>query len=207
MIANHIHSALAQVREVQRRVVESQRFRGYSGRARAMGGGVALLGAWVMALHAFPETMNAHLIGWGAVLVISLAFNYFALLIWFLSEPKEKRDVRQLLPAVDPLFPMFVAGVLTWILIRSDLCHYLFGIWMCMYGLVNLASRWVLTRAVVALGSCYILAGTVCLLVVDISFLNPWPMGLVFFAGELLGGFILFSIRKPDGSIRAFFGF
>ena len=85
--------------------------------------------------------------------------------------------------------------------------YCLFGLWMCMYGLVNLASRWVLSRAVFALGAYYILAGTVCLLVVNISFLNPWPMGLVFFAGELLGGFLLYSIRKPDGSIRAFFGF
>ena len=172
-----------------------------------MGGAVALLGAWVMALEAFPESREAHLIGWGAVLVISLALNYGALLIWFLSEPRDRRDVRQLLPAVDPLFPMIVTGVLTWILVQNGLFRGLFGLWMCMYGLVNLASRWVLSRAVFALGAYYILAGTVCLLVVNISFLNPWPMGLVFFAGELLGGFLLYSIRKPDGSIRAFFGF
>lgn len=206
MISDHIHNALAQVRELRRRVVESQRFRGYSGRARAMGGAAALLGAWVMSLRQIPETTEAHLIGWGAVLVVSLSFNYGALLLWFLSEPLEKRDVRQLLPAVEPFFPLLVGGVLTWILIRSDLFQYLFGMWMCMYGLANLAARWFLPRAVFPLGLYYILAGTVCLLAVDISFMNPWPMGVVFFVGELVGGLIFFSIRKPEGSFRAFFG-
>ena len=33
--------------------------------------------------------------------------------------------------------------------------------------------------------------GTVYLLFSDVSFLNPWPMGVVFFIGEWLGGIIL----------------
>ena len=49
MIANHIHDALAQVRELQQRILERQRFRGYSGEARMSAGTFALVGAWIMA--------------------------------------------------------------------------------------------------------------------------------------------------------------
>lgn len=44
MIANHIHDALAQVRELQKNILDKQRFKGYSGRARAIAGSVALVG-------------------------------------------------------------------------------------------------------------------------------------------------------------------
>jgi len=39
----------------------------------------------------------------------------------------------------------------------------------------------------------YQAAGIACLLAPGITFLNPWPMGLVFFAGETAGGWILRS--------------
>ena len=44
---------------------------------------------------------------------------------------------------------------------------------------------------IIAVGLFYQVAGIVCLLAPGISFLNPWPMGLVFFAGESVGGWIL----------------
>ncbi len=48
MIANHIHHALAQVRELQQKILEGQRFKGYSGRARAICGVAALAAAAFM---------------------------------------------------------------------------------------------------------------------------------------------------------------
>ena len=56
MIVNHIHQALAQVQELQQKVLEKQRFKGYSGRARAISGTLALLAAPIMASAYFPKT-------------------------------------------------------------------------------------------------------------------------------------------------------
>jgi len=207
MIANHIHHALAQVRELQQRVLESQRFRGYSGRARAMGGTAALIGAVILSRGVYPGTDRAHLYGWAVVWLLGVSFNYGALLCWFLSEPGDKRDLRQLLPAVDQVFPLLVGGILTLSMVLGGQYPYLFGIWMCLYGLANLSARWVMPRAVIPLGLYYIAAGALCLLVPGLSFTNPWPMGLVFFTGELIGGFIFFFNRNPAASLRAFFGF
>ena len=39
-------------------------------------------------------------------------------------------------------------------------------------------------------GLFYMLAGAACLLWFRPLFVNPWPMGLVFLAGETTGGFI-----------------
>lgn len=204
MIASHIHHALAQVRELKRRVVESRRFRGYSGKARLFSGVVALLAAMVMSSNRFPETFYAHVLGWASVFMVAFLANYGALLLWFLSEPRENRDKRQLLPVVDPLLPIFVGGVLTLAVILNGHYDYLFGIWMCLFGLANLASRWVLPRSIWPLGLFFIAAGTACLLVPGISFLNPWPMGLVFFVGESLGGILFIMNRDPNLNIRNF---
>jgi hypothetical protein len=191
MIARHIHHALAQVQELQQKVLEKQRFKGYSGRARAIGGTFAFLGAWIMSTASYPKTTSAHVFGWGVVFTLTILLNYGALIFWFLFDPSVKRDIRKLKPMTDILPPLFVGGILTLaILIRGD-HHYLFGMWMCLFGLANLASRHVLPKSICILGLIYIGAGTFCLLLPNISFLNPWPMGITFFVGEWLGGLIL----------------
>ena len=40
-------------------------------------------------------------------------------------------------------------------------------------------------------GLAYVACGALCLLLPSVTFTNPWPMGIVFFAGELTGGAIL----------------
>ncbi len=69
--------------------------------------------------------------------------------------------------------------------------HFLFGIWMCLFGLANLASRHVLPRAIGLVGLYYVVAGATCLLLPNLSFTNPWPMGIAFFIGEWACGLIL----------------
>ena len=81
MIANHIHDALAQVRELQVKILEKQRFKGYSGRARILSGMIALAAAFLMSAAFFPMTHTAHLIGWGVVFLIGFVINYGALLV------------------------------------------------------------------------------------------------------------------------------
>ena len=41
-----------------------------------------------------------------------------------------------------------------------------------------------------------LLAGAVCLLWPGCEFRNPWPMGIVFFCGEMAGGLILYLDRR-----------
>jgi hypothetical protein len=191
MIASHIHHALAQVQELQQKILEKQRFKGYSGRARALCGTLALAAGFLMSARFYPHTIAAHEAGWGAVFAFSLLMNFGAVLYWFLFDPASKREVRRLKPVVDVFPPLMVGGILTLVLLHEGLLQYLFGTWMCLFGLANLATRHVLPRAVWLIGLYYLLTGTVMLLLVHVSFLNPWPMAITFFIGEWCGGIIL----------------
>ena len=187
----NIHEALDHVREVKQAVLERQRFRGYSGPARIVSGSVALVAALAMSTAGFPDENLAHILGWGTVFIIAFLLNAVAVLWWFFHDPVSHRDIRMLKPTLDVLPPIAVGGVLTAVMILHGQYQYLFGIWMCLFGLTNMASRMVLPRLIWVVGVFYIAAGAVCLLTPSISFQNPWPMGLVFFAGELAGGSVL----------------
>lgn len=191
MIANHVHHALAQVKELQKKILEGQRFRGYSGRARAICGCAALAAAVVMSSDQFPATPAAHALGWGLVALFGILLNFGALIHWFLFDPRVKRDIRRLKPTLDALPAVIVGAVLTTVMLKAGQHEYLFGVWMSLFGLANLASRHVLPRRIWMVGAYYILCGTAYLLFPFGSFLEPWPMGLVFFAGEWAGGIIL----------------
>jgi hypothetical protein len=191
MIANHIHHALAQVRELQQKILENQRFKGYSGRARAIGGTVALLAAFAMSSPYYPHSAQVHVIGWGIVALIGMLLNFGALIHWFLSDPKVKRDIRKLKPTLDALPAFLVGAVMTVAMLANGLPQYLFGIWMSLFGLANLASRHVLPKRIWMVGAYYLVCGSVFLLFPNISFRNPWPIGIVFFIGEWAGGVVL----------------
>lgn len=199
ILGEHVRSALAQVLELQQKVIERQRFKGFSGPTRAMSGTLALFAAAIMSAPFYPATSRAHLIGWGLVFVLSLFVNGIALLYWFFFDPMVRRDFRRLMPLLDVIPPLFVGGMLTLTVLLHDRYDYLFGIWMCMFGLANLASRYVLPRTICLVGLFYVLCGGVWLLAPHLSFLNPWPMGIVFFAGEWAGGMILHFDDKRFG--------
>ena len=130
MFASHIQDALSQVRELQQKILEKQRFKGYSGRARALAGTIALLAAFIMSTSGFPKTNSAHLYGWGAVFCFGLLINYGALLNWFLFDAKVQRDFRKLRPIIDAFPPLLVGGILTLVLILQNQHQLLFGIWI-----------------------------------------------------------------------------
>ncbi len=196
MIANHIHHALEQVRDLQQKILEKQRFKGYSGRARALCGVAALIAAFVMGSPFFDPPAGyvnrTYALGWGFVALFGVMINFGALIHWFMFDPTVKRDIRRLKPTLDALPAIIVGAVLTIIFLHNNLHHYLFGTWMCLFGLSNLASRHVLPQRIWMVGAYYILCGTICLLYSpNIAFSNPWPMGIVFFIGEWAGGIIL----------------
>jgi len=191
MIANHIHDALAQVRQLRDLVLEKRMFFGYSGRARMVGGAAALVGALVMSLPSYPSGRVAHLAGWSAVLLAALIANYGALALWTFSRRKPRHGLSELAPAVEALPALAIGAVASVALVVHDQFHLLFGTWMSFYGLVHVVYRVSLPRANYGVGVFYMVSGAACLLHPALKFTNPWPMGLVFFVGESLGGIIL----------------
>ncbi len=204
MIATHIHDALAQVRELKMRVLNAQQFTGYSGRFRALGGTIALFAPFLMSANWYPRTTVAHIAGWGFVFLCAVLSNFSALLYWFLFHPEPERDLRRLMPTIDVLPPLIVGGILTGVLILNKQYDLLFGTWMCLFGLANLSSRQTLPKTLWPLGLFYIACGIICFLVPWIKITNPWPMGIVFGVGELVGGFIFYQNRISHATDNSF---
>jgi hypothetical protein len=203
-----LHDALRQVRELQQAILEKQRFKGYSGRARALGGVVALASGLVLGSPRFPSSPEAHLAGWGVVFLLAMVLNYGVLIYWFLNDPEVDRDVRRLRPALEIAPLLAVGGVVTLALAHHQEFNLLFGVWMVLCGLLNFTSRQVLPRGLFWVGLYYLIAGTVCLIALPgLSFVhNSWVMGGVFFFGEFFGGLILHYGDKPMPFLRTFFG-
>lgn len=200
MLIAHIHDALAQVRRLQEAVLGKRFFEGYSGKARILSGFAALAGALLLALGPVPATPRAHLAVWAAVAFAALLFNYGALLHWILTEPRVRQHPVILKPALDALPALFVGGLLTVALVRAGQHDLLFGTWMALFGVAHMAYRQSLPGENYFVGLFYVLCGAACLLAPGLHFTSPWPMGIVFFAGELAGGAVLIvmSDREKD---------
>jgi hypothetical protein len=195
MIASHIHDALAQVKTLQGLLLERSFFRGYSGRARLLSALAALSAAALLDSPWVPRTPAAHLRGWGLTLAAALAFNYAALGWWFFFDAEVRRNARRLKPALDAVPALAVGAALSAAVILAGLHRPLFGIWMSLYGLSQAAYRRSLPPGIYWVGLAYVAGGLVCLLAPRLDFLNPWPMGLMFFTGEMIGGIILLRQR------------
>ena len=195
MIASHIHDALAQVRKLQRFILEKSNFCGYSGSARIIGGLAALGGAALIASGKIPATPQASLAVWGAVLAVGLVVNYGGLALWFLRAPESGRKFASLTPALDAVPPLAAGAVLSLALVLKSQFDFLFGTWMCLYGVAHAAYRRSLPPDTYLVGLFYLFCGAACLLLPRINFADPWPMGLVFFAGETAGGIVLYCAK------------
>jgi hypothetical protein len=111
-----------------------------------------------------------------------------------------RRDRAMIKPAVDAVPALAVGGLLSLAAIRVGQYDLLFGIWMCLYGLAQVAYRQSLPAGIYMVGLCYIVCGSCCLLSPAVRFLDPWPMGGVFFAGEIAGGAVLIMNKaKVEG--------
>jgi len=199
MIADHIHDALSQVSRIQELILRKKLFRGYSGKARMACGVAALAGAAILSSGLISPAPEAQLAGWGVVLLIGLVVNYAALAYWFLFNADVRRNPIMLKPAIDAVPALAVGAILSVALIVAGEYRFLFGTWMCMYGLAQVAYRQSLPKGIYLVGLCYIFCGTYCLLSPAVSFVNPWPMGIVFFLGEVAGGVILMiNLELPE---------
>lgn len=168
-------------------------------------GSIALAASVALTLWVAPEATRVHLVVWAVVFAASLFLNLGSLAYWFWNDRMIQRDVSRLKPILDVIPPLTVGAVFTLVLLLRKDVDLLFGVWMCMFGLNNLASRYVLPGAIAAVGVFYVAAGTMCLLLPGITFANPLAMGGVFFVGELAGGLILYlDDRRYAAFARSF---
>ena len=201
MIANHIHDALGQVDRMRELILERRRFRGYSGTARMLGGAVALVTALILDQVPSLHTPLLQLAGWTVVLAAALLLNYGGLAFWFFRRRGGGRTLADLRPALEVVPALAIGAALSLALVVRGHYDLLFGTWMALYGLAHMGYRHSLPAGILAVGFFYQVAGIACLLAPGISFLNPWPMGLVFFAGESVGGWILRSVPAGEPTI------
>jgi len=192
-----IHNALQQVREVHSRVVVRQAFRGYSGYGRIAGGVGALLGAAVISSLGEKWSVAEVVRAWSVVCGIAVIINCFGVYRWW--RRSYKRGLRVLTPMLDLLAPLFVGGVLSVACYNAGVPYLLVGIWACLFGIANIASRHCLTVHVWQIGLYYIFAGVLHFIFASpTSLLNPWPMGATFFFGELYGGLVFLRYRDEE---------
>ncbi len=159
MIANHIHDALAQVRQLQALILEKRQFRGYSGTARFAGGTVTLLGSVVMSSVFYPKTVPAHFAGWLTVMGVAAALNYGALILWYVQLPNDSRKAIRVRPVFDAFPALLTGGILSLALLLRGYPDLLFGVWMCLYGLAHTSCRADLPRENWFLGIYYVVCG------------------------------------------------
>ncbi len=197
MTTTQIDDALAQVRRMRELVGDRQTFRGYSGRARLVGGAFCAVGAVVLSMPWMPAEPSAHLWGWGVIAAAAVTVNYFSLAYTLWKQGKLWTRA-EILPVIDALPPFAVAGVLTLALIQHGQYDLLFGVWMLLYGLVHVVYRRNLPVANYAVGVWYLVAGTLCALSSRVVFTDPLPMALVFGFGELCGGLVLHRLRDKQ---------
>lgn len=199
-----VHQALREVRDLKRKILEKQKFSGYSGRARAIAGCFALSAAALLTAGPWtPLPYDLMFLVWGLVFVAAFTLNFGALLYWFLAEGR--RDVARLGPAAETIPVWLAGGVITLALWRNGQYDLQFGIWMCLFGLAQWLSRAVLPRGVTWIGSYYLVCGFCCLLWSDGLFQHPWIMGLIFFLGEFAGG-LVFHFGNAGQGVASFFG-
>ena len=131
---------------LQKKIFEKQRFKGYSGRARAISGTLALIIAAICRSSIYPTNILAHLLGWSALFFLAIVLNFAAILYWFLFDNRARYETAR--PLLDVLLPLAVGGILTFTFLNHGLYSYLFGIWMCMFGLANFATRHTVPRSI-----------------------------------------------------------
>jgi hypothetical protein len=182
-----IRQAIREVRELRSNILEKQLYQGYSGRARILGGCIALLASLIMT-GAQWEACRVFW-GWGLVFGLALFVNYGAIISWHLrTHPSNHRKLAPLLEAC-PVW--VVAGVLTLALYARGEVDLLCGMWMVMFAIVQSIERTRLPRDLVWIGVYYFIAGVVLLFNSEGLFARPWVMGLVFFLGEWCAGLMM----------------
>ena len=189
------HEALTQIRKLRGMVLDKRHFTGYSGKSKMVGGCLALATSTLLSSSLAPVSDLGVLLCWLLLGLISMSVNYLALFHWYGCLEGEERRLARLVPVVDALPSIIVGMLLTWALVSHSAFDLLFGVWMSLYGLTHLSYRILMPKNYYGVGLFYLFCGG-ALLLFPRPFLDPWPMGLVFFIGEFAGGWMLDHNRR-----------
>ena len=182
-----IRQAIREVKELRSTILQKQLYQGYSGRARMLGGVIALVVSLLLMLNRGNDRFLFW--SWGLVFTAAAIVNYGAILVWHLKQ--SGRDYRKLAPVLE-VFPVWiVAGVITLALYAHDQFDLLYGTWMALFAIVQGIERTRLPKDLVWIGTYYLLAGIYFLFNSADSFSFPLWMGVVFFVGETSAGLMM----------------
>ncbi|TAM59147.1 hypothetical protein EPN52_08640 [bacterium] len=191
-----IARALSDLEEVRERLAGCQRFHGYSGRAAAISGWVALAAGGVQRLLAphpsAPAELRLYLAIWLGCLAIGLAVNYGALAVWYwrIADDRERRQTRTVGATILPAISL--SAMLTLALLDVHAEALLPGSWFAAYGTGLFASRAMVPRGMTAVACVYMLAGAALLLLPNHALaLSWWVMPFGFGLGMLWIGWLL----------------
>ncbi len=184
-----LRQAVREVRDLRKNILEKQLFRGYSGRARALGGCLALLAAVLATVLPIELGYSSLFLMWGGVFVCAVAVNYGALGFWLLRGSNYRDTDLSIVLEVLPVW--IVGGLLTLALWKNYQFDLLYGCWMSLFGLAQTVTRRRLPKQILRVGIWYMGWGSLCLAFAGGLFMQPLVMGIVFFVGEFWAGLIM----------------
>lgn len=196
-----VERALKHLEEVRDRLASVQRYRGYAGQAAALSGLLAIAAGIIQGVAApVPrslEQLRAYMEIWFACLVVALAINYGAGLLWYFRTAA-RQERRQTRTAGFTMLPAVVLGaVLTFALILHGTFWMLPGIWYACYAVGLIAARSMLPAGVLPVAIAFGMIGAALLLVPDPAMpLAWWVMPLGFGFGQILIGWLITGEAK-----------
>lgn len=195
--------ALSDIAEVRERLAMTQRFKGYSGIAAMLSGGLAVVAGLVQ--HAIvPVPSNAgdrhvYFAIWFACAAAAALVNYGAILNWFWSDASA-RDRWQTRTVGLAILPALLLGAgLSFGLFAHGEIALLPGVWYGCYGVGLFASRTMLPDGLPPIAAAFIAVGVALLFVPASIALAWWMLPLGFGVGQCFIGVL---IRRESVATR-----
>lgn len=187
--------ALSDIAEVRERLAMVQRFKGYSGVAAMLSGGLAVI-AGVLQRAIVPSPAGTHeehlyFAIWFACAAIAALVNYGAILNWFWSDAsaRDRWQTRTVGLAILPAL-LLGAGFSFALLARGEIA-LLPGVWYGCYGVGLFASRTMLPRGVLPIAAAFMAVGVILLFAPANVALAWWMLPVGFGIGQCVIGFFI----------------
>jgi hypothetical protein len=203
-----LREALTQIAEIRRHMARAELFRGFRALPVAFSGLAAFVAAtWQAVWAPEPErSLGAYLALWiGAAAVSVLGTGL--VMARSLRASASILERQKTLQAAGQFLPCLAAGALLLAVVvrfAPETAWMLPGLWAMFFGLGVFATCRVLPRAMVAVGTFYVAAGAMCLILARGEYAySPWAMGLPFGVGQLLTAAVLYwTLEGDDGQTQ-----
>lgn len=194
-----LERALADIAEVRERLGYVQRFKGYSGIAAALSGGIAVAAGVVQRLLV-PHPSSVHqghlyFALWFACCAAAMLVNYGAIAHWFVNDASARDRWQTATVGLSILPALVLGGALSFALLEMNRYSLLPGIWYGCYGVGLFASRTTVPRSVVPIAAAFLFTGAGLLFVPPALALAWWVLPLGFGAGQFAIGYFVAKER------------